>query len=85
MIGNIGCLTYVKNKKEFCSSLRKDKAFEVYRNKYTDLEDVIDGKDWIVGFGRRWSSLKLYYNIRAFGIKGYQEHIRFNIYYIYIK
>ncbi len=62
---------YVRNKKEFCSYFRKDRSFEIYRNKYSDLEDVVDTKDWMVGFGRRWNSLKLYYNIRAFGVLGY--------------
>ena len=35
-----------------------------------------DFRDWCVPFGRRFRSLKLWFVLRLFGIKGLQDHIR---------
>lgn len=76
MVGNVGTLLYVRNKEAFCSTFRKDKAFEIVKSGYSSGVGNVDAKDWMIGFGRRWNSLKFYYNIKAFGVKGYQHHIR---------
>ncbi|KAL4471143.1 hypothetical protein ABPG72_019085 [Tetrahymena utriculariae] len=76
MVGNVGTLTYVQDKKTFTSAFKKDQGFEITKNAYSGSGDAVDAKDWMIGFGRRWNALKFYYNLKAFGVKGYQEHIR---------
>ena len=37
---------------------------------------VIDYRNWHLGLGRRFRSLKLWFVLRGFGLKGMHEHIR---------
>jgi aromatic-L-amino-acid decarboxylase len=49
---------------------------EYLRNKATESGQVIDYRDWHIPLGRRFRSLKLWFVIRHYGVKGLQHHIR---------
>ena len=49
---------------------------EYLRNKATVSGEVIDYRDWHVPLGRRFRSLKLWFVIRHYGVKGLRHHIR---------
>lgn len=49
---------------------------EYLRNQATESGAVIDYRDWHVPLGRRFRSLKLWFVLRYYGIKGLQFHIR---------
>ncbi len=49
---------------------------EYLRNKATASGEVIDYRDWHVPLGRRFRSLKLWFVIRHYGVKGLRHHIR---------
>ncbi|KAL7810389.1 pyridoxal-dependent decarboxylase-like protein [Trichoderma gracile] len=46
------------------------------RNQYSDNELVTDYRDWQIPLGRRFRSLKLWFVLRSYGIRGLQAHIR---------
>jgi aromatic-L-amino-acid decarboxylase len=46
------------------------------RTAASDLDDVIDYRDWHVPLGRRFRSLKLWWVIRAYGAEGLRTLIR---------
>ncbi|MGD8291256.1 MAG: pyridoxal-dependent decarboxylase [Desulfobacterales bacterium] len=52
---------------------------EYLRNKASDSGEVIDYRDWHIPLGRRFRSLKLWFVIRYYGVKGLQYHIRQHI------
>lgn len=52
---------------------------EYLRNKATESGSVIDYRDWHIQLGRRFRSLKLWFVIRHYGIKGLQHHIRSHV------
>lgn len=43
---------------------------------YSRIGTVIDYRNWHLGLGRRFRSLKLWFVLRGFGVKGVQEYIR---------
>ncbi|KAH9979065.1 pyridoxal phosphate-dependent transferase [Lactifluus volemus] len=49
---------------------------EFLRTKEGDAGTVIDYKNWHLGLGRRFRSLKLWFVLRSFGIEGFQANIR---------
>ena len=49
---------------------------EYLRNEATESGAVIDYRDWQVPLGRRFRSLKLWFVIRHYGVKGLRHHIR---------
>ena len=49
---------------------------EYLRNQATESGAVIDYRDWHVPLGRRFRSLKLWFVIRHYGVKGLRHHIR---------
>ncbi len=49
---------------------------EYLKNKATQSGAVIDYRDWHIPLGRRFRSLKLWFVIRHYGVKGLQHHIR---------
>nr|XP_019008651.1 uncharacterized protein I206_06333 [Kwoniella pini CBS 10737]OCF47432.1 hypothetical protein I206_06333 [Kwoniella pini CBS 10737] len=65
----------------FCIKDRKDltKALDVtpsyLRSKESDQGIVIDYRNWQPALGRRFRSIKLWFVLRSFGIKGFQEHL----------
>ena len=46
------------------------------RNSYTDAGLVTDYRDWQIPLGRRFRSLKIWFVVRSYGIKGLQAHVR---------
>ncbi|KAJ4156937.1 hypothetical protein NW754_008577 [Fusarium falciforme] len=49
------------------------------RNQFSDDELVTDYRDWQIPLGRRFRSLKLWFVLRSFGVKGLQAHVRHGI------
>lgn len=45
------------------------------RNQFSDNELVTDYRDWQIPLGRRFRSLKLWFVLRSYGIRGLQAHI----------
>ena len=52
---------------------------EYLRNSVTESGDAIDYRDWQVPLGRRFRALKLWFVIRAYGVRGLQQVIRHHI------
>lgn len=48
----------------------------VYRNTYSDCGLVTDYRNWQVPLGRRFRSLKIWFVLRNYGVKGLQAYIR---------
>ncbi|UZP46497.1 hypothetical protein NXS19_014309 [Fusarium pseudograminearum] len=46
------------------------------RNQFSDNELVTDYRDWQIPLGCRFRSLKLWFVLRSYGIRGLQAHIR---------
>ncbi|KPM43615.1 Aromatic-L-amino-acid decarboxylase [Neonectria ditissima] len=46
------------------------------RNQFSDNELVTDYRDWQIPLGRRFRSLKLWFVLRSYGVRGLQAHIR---------
>jgi aromatic-L-amino-acid/L-tryptophan decarboxylase len=49
---------------------------EYLKNQFSELNDVIDYKDWQIGLGRRFNSLKIWFLIRNYGVEGLKEFIK---------
>ncbi|EJD48673.1 hypothetical protein AURDEDRAFT_162130 [Auricularia subglabra TFB-10046 SS5] len=49
---------------------------EFLRTKAADTGLVIDYRNWHLALGRRFRSLKLWFVLRSYGVKGFQAHIR---------
>jgi aromatic-L-amino-acid decarboxylase len=52
---------------------------EYLKNQATESGAVIDYRDWHIQLGRRFRSLKLWFVIRHYGVKGLQHHVREHI------
>ena len=37
---------------------------------------VVDYRNWHLGLGRRFRSLKVWFVLRSYGVEGFQNHIR---------
>ena len=79
--GMNSALFYVSDKLLYNESLSGKSAAlyinpEFLKNQYSNDLDVVDYKDWQIGLGRRFSSLKMWFMIRSHGIEGLQNHIR---------
>ena len=75
MFTNFDCdVFYVKNRNELIDTFSLNP--EYLRNKASDSGQVIDYRDWHIQLGRRFRSLKLWFVIRHYGVKGLQYHIR---------
>ena len=48
MLGNIGSLNYIADKKTFIEALGGKIEFEIYKNKFSEEFDITDYKDWQV-------------------------------------
>ncbi|KAK4165943.1 pyridoxal phosphate-dependent transferase [Cladorrhinum sp. PSN259] len=66
------CL-YVRNREWFVRALTINQA--VYANKASDNGLVTDYREWQIPLGRRFRSLKIWFVLRSYGIKGLQEYI----------
>jgi len=49
---------------------------EFLRTKQGDAGTVIDYRNWHLGLGRRFRSLKLWFVLRSYGAEGFRAHIR---------
>ncbi len=75
MFTNFDCnVFYVADRKHLIQTLSV--LPEYLRNQATESGAVIDYRDWHIQLGRRFRSLKLWFVIRHYGIKGLQHHIR---------
>lgn len=67
MISNVGTVLFINDKKILKETFAVEKNSE---------ENPFDYKDWFPECSRKWNSLKLYFLIKHFGVKGLQEYIR---------
>ncbi|KAK8872289.1 pyridoxal phosphate-dependent transferase [Apiospora arundinis] len=75
LLTNFDCsCLYVRDRSWLIEALSVNLA--ILRNDYTDSGLVTDYRDWQIPFGRRFRSLKVWFVIRSYGIKGLQAHIR---------
>ncbi|KAI0076732.1 hypothetical protein K474DRAFT_1201695 [Panus rudis PR-1116 ss-1] len=68
---------WVKNRKQLNDAL--DITPEFLRSKHGDAGTVIDYRNWHLGLGRRFRSLKLWFVLRSYGVTGFQNYIRKSI------
>ncbi len=78
MFTNFDCdVFWVANRQELINTFSI--LPEYLRNKATESGEVFDYRDWHIQLGRRFRSLKIWFVIRHYGIKGLQFHIRKHI------
>ncbi|KDP38775.1 hypothetical protein JCGZ_05111 [Jatropha curcas] len=71
------CCLWVKNPSLLIKALSTNP--EYLKNKESESNSVVDFKDWQVGTGRRFKSLRLWMILRSYGISNLQSHIRSDI------
>jgi len=67
------CL-YVKKRKDLIDALSIMPSY--LRNEFSESGLVTDYRDWQIPLGRRFRSLKIWFVLRTYGVKGLQAHIR---------
>lgn len=67
-------LLWVKNRRDLTDAL--DVTPEFLRTRESEAGAVIDYRNWHVGLGRRFRSLKIWFVLRSYGVKGFQAYIR---------
>jgi len=75
MSGNGSALFFVGDKKVYNESLGGKINPEYLKNKFTEENDITDYKDWQLGLGKRFNSLRLWFVIRKYGVEGLQKNI----------
>ncbi|KAJ3485385.1 hypothetical protein NLI96_g5001 [Meripilus lineatus] len=65
---------WVRNRKNLTDAL--DITPEFLRSKHGDEGTVIDYRNWHLGLGRRFRSLKVWFVLRSYGQEGFRKHIR---------
>ncbi|SJL10199.1 uncharacterized protein ARMOST_13583 [Armillaria ostoyae] len=68
---------WVKNRKYLTEAL--DVTPPYMRTKQGDNDRTLDLRNWHLALSRRFRSLKLWFVLRSFGVKGFQQHIRKSI------
>ncbi|TYI95720.1 hypothetical protein E1A91_D01G017800v1 [Gossypium mustelinum] len=71
------CCLWVKNPAALVKALSTNP--EYLRNKQSESDSVVDFKDWQVGTGRRFKSLRLWLIFRTYGVVNLQGHIRSDV------
>ncbi|MBA0641059.1 hypothetical protein Goklo_025650, partial [Gossypium klotzschianum] len=71
------CCLWVKNPTALVKALSTNP--EYLRNKQSESDSVVDFKDWQVGTGRRFKSLRLWLIFRTYGVDNLQGHIRSDV------
>ncbi|KDR75274.1 hypothetical protein GALMADRAFT_249272 [Galerina marginata CBS 339.88] len=72
---NFDCSTlWVRDRKHLTDALDITPIF--LRTKHGDAGTVIDYRNWHLGLGRRFRSLKLWFVLRGFGAEGFRKYIR---------
>jgi aromatic-L-amino-acid decarboxylase len=78
MFTNFDCnCFYVADRKSLINTLSI--LPEYLRNQATESGAVFDYRDWHIPLGRRFRSLKLWFVIRHYGVKGLQHHVRTHV------
>lgn len=67
------CL-FVRKRKDLIDALSISPTY--LRNEFSESGLVTDYRDWQIPLGRRFRSLKIWFVLRTYGVKGLQEHIR---------
>ncbi|RPD53751.1 hypothetical protein L226DRAFT_492786 [Lentinus tigrinus ALCF2SS1-7] len=65
---------WVRNRRDLIDAL--DVTPEYLRTKQHDAGLVVDYRNWHLGLGRRFRSLKIWFVLRSYGVEGFQAHIR---------
>ncbi|KIM41616.1 hypothetical protein M413DRAFT_445591 [Hebeloma cylindrosporum] len=68
---------WVRDRKKLTEALDITPIF--LRTKQGDAGVVVDYRNWHLGLGRRFRSLKVWFVLRSYGVKGFQNHIRKSI------
>ncbi|KLO11491.1 hypothetical protein SCHPADRAFT_470893 [Schizopora paradoxa] len=72
---NFDCsVLWVRNRIDLTEALDITPTF--LRSKHGDAGTVIDYRNWHLGLGRRFRSLKLWFVLRSYGVRGFQSYIR---------
>ncbi|MBA0758827.1 hypothetical protein Gotri_021791, partial [Gossypium trilobum] len=71
------CCLWVKSPTALVKALSTNP--EYLRNKQSESDSVVDFKDWQVGTGRRFKSLRLWLIFRTYGVVNLQGHIRSDV------
>uniref|UniRef100_A0A224X471 Tryptophan decarboxylase n=1 Tax=Hypericum kalmianum TaxID=473045 RepID=A0A224X471_9ROSI len=71
------CCLWVNNSGSLVRALSTNP--EYLRNRLSESESVVDYKDWQVGTGRRFKSLRLWLVLRSYGVANLQSHIRSDV------
>lgn len=71
------CCLWVKRPHLLVSALSTNP--EYLRNRLSDSNSVVDYKDWQIGTGRRFKSLRLWLVLRSYGTANLQSHIRSDV------
>ncbi|KAI8990725.1 aromatic-L-amino-acid decarboxylase [Trametes punicea] len=67
-------MLWVRNRKNLTDAL--DVTPEFLRTKQHDAGLVVDYRNWHLGLGRRFRSLKVWFVLRRYGVEGFRKHIR---------
>lgn len=67
------CL-FVRKRKDLVDALSISPTY--LRNEFSESGLVTDYRDWQIPLGRRFRSLKIWFVLRTYGVKGLQEHVR---------
>jgi aromatic-L-amino-acid decarboxylase len=74
LLTNFDCSAlWVREREPLVSSMSIQPPY--LRNTFSDSGLVTDYRDWQIPLGRRFRSLKLWFVLRSFGLKGLREHI----------
>ncbi|EEF31699.1 tryptophan decarboxylase TDC1 [Ricinus communis] len=71
------CCLWVKSPNLLVQALSTNP--EYLKNKQSESDSVVDFKDWQVGTGRRFKSLRLWLILRSYGVSNLQGHIRSDV------
>ncbi|PIA34428.1 hypothetical protein AQUCO_03800209v1 [Aquilegia coerulea] len=71
------CCLWLKEPASIIKVLSTDP--EYLKNKPSELNSVVDYKDWQIGFGRRFRALRLWFVLRSYGVAKLQIHIRSDV------
>ncbi|KAI0874093.1 pyridoxal phosphate-dependent transferase [Hypoxylon argillaceum] len=75
LLVNFDCsLLYVRDRAWLTEALSVSLA--ILQNAHSDSGLVTDYRDWQIPFGRRFRSLKVWFVVRTYGVRGLQAHVR---------
>jgi len=70
-------LLYIRERKDLTDALSITPSY--LRNVHSESGLVTDYRDWQIPLGRRFRSLKIWFVLRTYGVKGMQDHVRGHI------